>query len=305
MVTIVLQPLTPQPLTSPHDNFRCQAVLLLPQKLMMLAILPHVTSNGTLSGVQGSDNVALASTTATYDNANVGAGKTVTFAYTLANNSDGNYSAPSSNTTTADITARQLSVSGSTVAASKTYDATNTATVTSNGTLSGVQGSDNVALASTTGTYDNANVGVGKTVTFAYTLANNTDGNYTAPSSNTTTADITAKPLTISGTSIANKTYDKTTTASITAGSFTGVISGDTVTVSGSGSDFPFSVNTGAHNITVAYTLAGADAANYSAPGNESVAATITAKALTISNSAVNATKVYDASNFLCHCFCF
>ena len=63
-------------------------------------------------------------------------------------------------------------------------------------------------------------------------------------SSVTETLGITAKPLTISGTSVANKTYDKTNSTSITAGSLTGVISGDTVTVSGSGSFN--SVNTGA-----------------------------------------------------------
>ncbi len=254
-----------------------------------------VSSQGTLSGVQGSDNVALNSTTATYDNANVGTGKTVTFAYTLANNSDGNYSAPASNTTTANINARQLSVSGSAVSASKTYDATNAATVTSNGTLSGVQGSDNVALNSTTATYDNTNVGSNKTVTFAYTLANNSDGNYSAPASNTTTANITARQLSVSDSAVsASKTYDSTRTANVTnQGTLNGAQGEDDVSLSTTATYDNANVGTD-KTVTFAYTLANNNDGNYSAPSSNTTTANITAKALTISNSAVNATKVYD-----------
>jgi len=68
-----------------------------------------------------------------------------------------------------------------------------------------------------------------------------------------------------------SKPYDGTTTAAVTAGVLSGVVSGDTVTVSAAANYDLAAVGTG-KTITVVYTLAGADAAKYIKPVDYSVA---------------------------------
>ena len=71
-------------------------------------------------------------------------------------------------------------------------------------------------------TFDNKNVGTGKTVTVnSITLADGSNGglaaNYSISAGQTTTANVTTKSLTVSGVTASNKTYDGTTNASIDA----------------------------------------------------------------------------------------
>jgi hypothetical protein len=107
----------------------------------------------------------------------------------LAGASAGNYtlSATSAGGQVGVITPKVLSVllQGT---VSKKFDGTTTATLTANnyGTLQGVVGNDAVTLSSlpTTGVYDTANVGSGKTVTVSgLTLAGTKTGNYALASS--------------------------------------------------------------------------------------------------------------------------
>ena len=101
--------------------------------------------------------------------------------------------------------------------ANKTYDGNNTASTTL--TFSGLVGSE--TLGQTVGsTFDNKNVGTGKTVTVnSITLADGTNGglaaNYSISPGQTSTANITAKALTVSGITASNKTYDGNTTATL------------------------------------------------------------------------------------------
>lgn len=83
-----------------------------------------------------------------------------------------------------------------------------------------------------------------------------------------TSADIVIgrKQLTVSNPALtAEKMYDGTTSAAVTAGSLNGVVAGDTVTVSAVATynDTEIGID---KTITVAYTLGGANAANYIAP---------------------------------------
>jgi len=66
--------------------------------------------------------------------------------------------------------------------------------------------------------------------------------NYTANTIASATADITARGLTVSGITAADKVYDATTTATINADSATlaGVLSGDTVTLAAAGATGAF-----------------------------------------------------------------
>src|SRR5678815_3114823 len=93
--------------------------------------------------------------------------------------------------------------------------------------------------------------------------------NYTANSTASATADITARGLTVLGISAADKVYDATTTATINADSatLTGVLSGDTVTLAAGSATGAFATkNAGTGKVVNVSGLGlnGADAANYS-----------------------------------------
>ena len=119
-------------------------------------------------------------------------------------------------------------------ASNKVYDGLTTATTTL--TFSGLVGSE--TLGQTVGsTFSDKNVGSSKTVTVnSITLVDGTNGglasNYTISSGQTTTANITAKALTVSGITASDKTYDATTSATLGTGSvsYGGLVSGDTLT---------------------------------------------------------------------------
>ena len=143
-----------------------------------------------------------------------------------------NYTLTSSNTsTTASITAKSITATGVT-AQNKTYDGNTSATI-SGGTLNGVIVGDTVNLASN-GSFTDKNVGTGKTVNISNSLSGTDANNYTLTSGNTTiTADIAAKGITGTITA-ANKVYDGNTVAS-TSGILSGVVAGDTVTLTSTG----------------------------------------------------------------------
>jgi len=257
-----------------------------------------VSSFGSLTGIVGSDTVSLnsGSSTANFDNKNVGTGKTVTAANLALSGADsGNYSI-ANQTTTANIAAKALSISGSS-AVNKTYDGNTTATVTA-GSLSGMVGTETLGV-NGSGIFDTKNVGTGKTVAAAYTLSDGTNGgvasNYSLAGENLS-ANIAAKALSISGSSAVNKTYDGNTTATVTAGSLSGMVGTETLGVNGSGIFDTKNVGTG-KTVAAAYTLSdgtnGGVASNYSLAG-ENLSANITAKALSI--TAQTNTKTYDGT---------
>ncbi|MBT8573870.1 hypothetical protein G6699_09880, partial [Polynucleobacter paneuropaeus] len=106
---------------------------------------------------------------------------------------------------TANITAKTLTVTGTTVA-NKVYDGSLTATI-SGGSLVGVVGTDDVSL-NQAGSFSQINVGLNLVVTAANTLSGAAAGNYTITQPTGLTANITAKTLTVTGTTVANKVYD-------------------------------------------------------------------------------------------------
>ena len=170
----------------------------------------------------------------------MGTGKTVTgTGFSLTGASAGNYSLASSTlTTTADITAKQLT--GHFTAADKEYDGLVGATITDRSLTGGIISGDTVELSGGTATFNNANVGTAKTVTgTGFSLTGASAGNYSLASSTlTTTADITAKELTGHFTA-ADKEYNGLVGATITDRSLTGgIISGDTVTLTGGSATF-------------------------------------------------------------------
>jgi hypothetical protein len=192
---------------------------------------------------------------------------------------------------TATVTAATLTVSG-TAASNKTYDGTATATLS--GSLGGLVSGDTVTL-SQSGSFGDKNAATGKTVSYTSSLSGSDAGNYLlASAGGTTTADIAAATLTVSGSTAANKTYDGTTSATVSGGFLSGVISGDTVALgSQSGT---FSDKNAATGKTVSYTssLSGTDAGNYVVAAG-STTADITAATLTVSGTSA-ANKTYDGT---------
>src|SRR5205823_5330437 len=139
-------------------------------------------------------------------------------------------------TTTADITAKNLTISGAS-ANDKVYDGNNTATVNwTNAQLQGVVGTESVgySTANDAASFGNKNVGTGKTVSVSGISISGADaGNYNLLNSTaSTTANITQKPITGSFTA-ANKVYDGTNAATVLSRSLMGAIAGDDVSLSG------------------------------------------------------------------------
>jgi alpha-tubulin suppressor-like RCC1 family protein len=256
-----------------------------------------------LMGVVSGDTVTLVSTAATANFADkiAAIGKTVQLAGLALTGTDKDNYSLTQPATTADITAKTLTVSGAT-AANKSYDAATTATPNFTGAaLVGVVSGDTVTLVTTAGSasFADKTVATGKTVTIAgLTLGGADAGNY-ALTQPTTTADITKPALTVTGVTVANRVYDATTAATpnFTGAALAGVFPGDLVTLvtsAGSASFADKAASTGKTVQIAGLTLIGLDAANY-ALTQPTATADITAKPLTVSG-ATAANKVYDAT---------
>ncbi|QWD19032.1 hypothetical protein G6696_05520 [Polynucleobacter paneuropaeus] len=251
------------------------------------------TLSGTLSGVVSADsaNVILVQA-GSFSQSNVGTGLTVTAADSLTGSAAGNYTLTQPTGLTANITAKTLTVAGTTVA-NKTYDGTNTASF-SGGTLNGLVSADAINVTLTqAGSFSQSNIGNNLVVTAADTLSGAAAGNYTLTQPTGLTANITAKVLTVTGTTVTNKTYDGTNVATVTGGSLVGVVSGETVTLTQAGSFSQSNVGTGLA-VTIADTLGGASS-NYTLTQPTGLTANITPKALTVTIN--TQTKVYDATD--------
>lgn len=103
---------------------------------------------------------------------------------------------------------------------------------------------------------------------------------------------INPAPLTVVG-STASRVYDGTTVAPLTGGSLVGVLGGDTVTLSQSGTFASKNAGTGI-SVTASDTLSGASASDYTLVEPTGVTGTITPALLTIAGTTTAASKVYD-----------
>jgi hypothetical protein len=183
----------------------------------------------TLTGVLEADqaDVELAGGTATFTDAQVGDGKSVTLTgATLDGPASDNYSLTSVGTAQASISARELTVSGATVIP-KVYDGTTDAAITGV-TLDGVIGTDDVTLANaSSGAFADKNVGLGMPVASGMTLTGTDASNYTLVQP-ALTGDITPAALTIAADNKAR--FQGTGNPTLTA-SYSGFSNGETAGV--------------------------------------------------------------------------
>ena len=236
------------------------------------------------------------SATGTFDNANVGTGKTVTLVETNAGDDVGNYTITDQGSTTANITAKTLTATAS--ASNKVYDGNTTAAATL--TFTGLVGSETLGQ-SVGATFADQNVDTGIVVTVnSITLSDGDNGgladNYTISTGQITTANITAKTLTATA-SASNKVYDGNTTAAATL-TFTGLVGSETLGQSVGATFADQNVDTGIVVTVNSITLSDGDngglADNYTISTGQITTANITAKTLTATASASN--KVYDGN---------
>jgi hypothetical protein len=227
---------------------------------------------------------------ATFANKNAGTGKAVTVNGISISGADaGNYTVNMTASTTADITARLLKVTASGI--NKIYDGTTNATVT----LSDDRiGGDVLTASYTAATFAGKNVGTGKTVSVTgIALAGTDAGNYAPNATASTTADITARSLTITATGV-NKVYDGTTSATVSLGD--NRVSGDSLTSVYTSATFADRNAGTAKTVTVSgISISGADAANYTANTSASASADITPRAASVAPDA--ASKTYGTSD--------
>ncbi len=196
------------------------------------------------------------------------------------------------------INAYPISITDPTVISIKEYDGTSAAEVDAVGTISGVSAGDDVTVTAVAN-YNNALVGTGKIITVVYTLSGADAAKYIPlPNYTMNTGEILPKELGISGPSLTlNKVYDGTDYCAVTAGTLSGVAAGDTVTVTAQAVYEDAAVGTG-KEITVSYTISGADAAQYLSPEDNYIGnGSITKRPLSVSNLALAFDKDYDGTD--------
>ena len=194
----------------------------------------------------------------------------VVVTYSLGGADIGHYILDTVNETlSAEITTKPFSITG-TVIKEKVYDGTSAAEVVV-GSVTGLIEGDDVTI---TGSAIFHTVTVGDyNITVHYTLTGaDADKYYAAPQTRPT--KIKPKRLTITGTTVADKTYDGTTAAVITPGTLSGLVGSDTVDLTATGS-FP-SAEVGDYEVDVSYSISGGAYRNYYAPVNDTVNASIT-----------------------------
>ena len=168
-------------------------------------------------------------------------------------------------TGTVTVKQKELTITGLS-AADKPYDGNTTATVSGTAVLKGVLAGDTVTVTTGTAAFDSKNAGA-QTVTFSgYDIEGESASNYVLSAQPASvTATISPKPVTITGVTAENKTYDGNTTATIdNPGTIDGIISPDTVTITaGTGTFAGADVGENIEVTFSGFSLTGTDSGNY------------------------------------------
>ncbi|WP_343534471.1 YDG domain-containing protein [Pedobacter sp.] len=236
------------------------------------------------------DNLALAYTSATFNNKTVANGKAVSVSgINLSGTDAANYTFNTIASTTANVTSFALTVSAT--GNNKIYDATNNATVNlSSNAFAG----DNLTLSYVSATFNNKTVANGKAVSVSGISLSGTDAaNYTFNTIASTTANVTPFALTVSAIGN-NKIYDATNNATVALSH--NAFAGDNLTLSYVSATFNNKTVANGKAVSVSgISLSGTDAANYTFNTIATATANITPFALTVSATGNN--RVYNANN--------
>ncbi|WP_216246992.1 YDG domain-containing protein, partial [Polynucleobacter sp. AP-Capit-er-40B-B4] len=194
------------------------------------------------------------------------------------------------------VTPKVITV-GNTVVVNKSYDGTNAAVVTG-GQLIGVVSTDYAQIGLVQGgSFASINAANGIAVTISNALTGTAASNYVLTQPTGITANITAAPVTITGLTASNKTYDNSTPATVTGTPVViGLLGSDAVTLSGTISA-TFAQSNAGNGLPVT-----ANFSNYSlGNSNYAIAGVTTALSANITPApiTITAVKTYDGSNTL------
>jgi YDG domain/MBG domain (YGX type)/Galactose oxidase, central domain len=289
-------------------NYNANSTTATTADIIAATVVPHVSANDkiydgntvatlssqTVTGVLPAEigGVNLLVGAANFSDKNAGTGKTVTATgLSLSGSAASNYVLSALIASTpANITTRTLTVSASGV--NKTYDGTAAATVTlSDDRLLG----DVFIHGYTTAAFQDKSVGIGKTVNVnGIAISGGDAANYAlANASALTTADITARGLTVVATGI-NKVYDGTVAAAVTL--LDNRVAGDVLVASYVSASFSDpNVGYGKLVSVTGIGIVGVDAANYTFNTTASANANILARAVAVAADAKY--KVFGASD--------
>lgn len=273
--------------------------------ISVLTKLYDATTDATLGGTPvftgliPGDVVTLAGTTgARFVDKNAGASKPVTLDGVVFGGVDGgNYDFKVSGSLTGTIIPRSVTITGL-AAAGKVYDATTAATVSGSPVVEALPGDSVTASGTVSGVFSDKNVGSGKPVTVTgLTLGGPDAPNYTLSGSGSLTADITKRPLVVTGLTAADKIYDATTVAALTGSGTVAPLAGDSVAVGAAsvGSFADKNVGTNKPVLLTGVVLTGADAGNYAPEAPGTLTASITPRPVTATGLVAN-NKVYDGT---------
>ncbi len=189
-------------------------------------------TGGTLNGIFGEDEVSpVVPATGSVATADAWAGKTVTLGeITLSGTDSTNYTLTQPTGITVDIIPATLTISGIS-ATDRNYNGSTTVAITG-GTLNGVVGTDDVSPSvPATGTVATAAAGEDKAVTVGtIDLVGTAVDNYSLTQPTGITVDIAPAPLTITGKTVEDKTYNGSDAATVSSVTFSGLQNGETLT---------------------------------------------------------------------------
>ena len=253
----------------------------------------------TLSGVATGDDVKLDTVVCKFSQVNAGKDIPVAIIMSLVGADIDNYTLIQPANVKADITPKNLTVTGVT-ATDKMYDATTSATL-KNATLVGVIGTDDVVLLqSNSGTFSQSDVGSNLAITTNMSLGGTTATNYQLTQPSGLSASITPKQTTASSpTYIFNKMYDGNTNATAIIGSLQGIEAVDNGNVTLQGITTYENPKVGNNKkMTTTFTLIGAGTSNYLPPVNDITnSGEITPKQLTATTIPnITKLKLYDGN---------
>ena len=267
-------------------------------------------ANFSLSGLVGTQSFTVTPTVGTYNSKDVTAATTVMASLSPSDFTPrsgtvaSNYILPTTASGAGTITPKALTYSGLSVPASKVYDGTTTAEVSGTAALQTAEAAgtgstadgkpysvDSVSLTGTpTGTYNSKDVATATTVTFGKLAQTGTgNGDYTLTTS-TQAATITPRTVTASIIGDPAKTYDGTTSATLTQANFSlsGLVGTQSFTVTQTVGTYNSKDVSTATTVTASlsagnFTLgSGTLASDYTLPTTASGAGNINAAPLTV-----------------------
>ncbi|PHV37428.1 YDG domain-containing protein [Janthinobacterium sp. BJB304] len=200
-------------------------------------------AGATFAGMIGGDSLSVAGASGSFADKNAGTGKTVSISGIALGGTDaGNYNLTGTTaSSSADISKATLSGVTGIVAGNKVYDGSTAVSLnTAGAAFSGMAGGDNLTVLNATASFSDKNAGNGKTVNVSGIVLGGTDaGNYNLASDTaSSSANISAKALTLTGLTGNNKVYDGTASANLTGGTLNGLVSSETLTFTVQGASY-------------------------------------------------------------------